>query len=125
MAYSNSNIRGEGIGCVLWFGDLIDIRLIPNGGLDLYIRIEASKQGASCLLGSRFNPPKSGPRATVAHATDNFSVNNKLGEGGFGPVYKGTLIDGQEIAVKRLSKCSGQGLNEFKNEVKLIAKLQH
>ncbi|KAI9187266.1 hypothetical protein LWI28_026140 [Acer negundo] len=62
---------------------------------------------------------------TVADATDNFSDKNKLGEGGFGPVYKGTLIEGQEIAVKRLSKCSGQGMEEFKNEVVLIAKLQH
>ncbi|WRX29635.1 Serine-threonine/tyrosine-protein kinase [Theobroma cacao] len=58
-------------------------------------------------------------------ATDNFSNNNKLGQGGFGPVYKGTLPEGQEIAVKRLSKSSGQGLEEFKNEVGLIAKLQH
>ncbi|KAK1582655.1 hypothetical protein Q3G72_017012 [Acer saccharum] len=63
--------------------------------------------------------------STIANATDNFSLHNKLGEGGFGPVYKGTLTDGQEIAVKRLSKISGQGLNEFKNEVILIAKLQH
>ncbi|KAK8622807.1 hypothetical protein V6N13_117707 [Hibiscus sabdariffa] len=62
---------------------------------------------------------------TIVQATDTFSFNNKLGEGGFGPVYKGTLANGQEIAVKRLSKSSGQGLNEFKNEVKLIAKLQH
>ncbi|XP_044502540.1 G-type lectin S-receptor-like serine/threonine-protein kinase At4g27290 [Mangifera indica] len=62
---------------------------------------------------------------TISNATDNFSSNKKLGEGGFGPVYKGTLLDGQEIAVKRLSKISGQGLNEFKNEVILIAKLQH
>uniref|UniRef100_A0A2N9I7W2 non-specific serine/threonine protein kinase n=1 Tax=Fagus sylvatica TaxID=28930 RepID=A0A2N9I7W2_FAGSY len=63
--------------------------------------------------------------ATIATATNNFSSNNKLGEGGFGPVYKATLIDGQEIAVKRLSRSSGQGLSEFKNEVVLIAKLQH
>ncbi|XVF77719.1 hypothetical protein PTKIN_Ptkin14bG0069700 [Pterospermum kingtungense] len=62
---------------------------------------------------------------TIYQATDNFSVDNKLGEGGFGPVYKGILANGQEIAVKRLSKSSGQGVNEFKNEVKLIAKLQH
>ncbi|XP_040931817.1 G-type lectin S-receptor-like serine/threonine-protein kinase SD1-1 [Gossypium hirsutum] len=62
---------------------------------------------------------------TIAQATDSFSFNNKLGQGGFGPVFKGTLGNGQEIAAKRLSKSSGQGLNEFKNEVKLIAKLQH
>ncbi|GLT83434.1 hypothetical protein SLE2022_017240 [Rubroshorea leprosula] len=63
--------------------------------------------------------------ATIANATNNFSSDNKLGRGGFGPVYKGTLTDGQDIAVKRLSKESGQGLEEFKNEVTLIAKLQH
>ncbi|RDY02158.1 G-type lectin S-receptor-like serine/threonine-protein kinase, partial [Mucuna pruriens] len=63
--------------------------------------------------------------SVLANATGNFSTKNKLGEGGFGPVYKGTLIDGQELAVKRLSKISVQGLEEFKNEVALIAKLQH
>ncbi|KAJ9182779.1 hypothetical protein P3X46_006734 [Hevea brasiliensis] len=63
--------------------------------------------------------------STIVNSTNNFSINNKIGEGGFGPVYLGTLIDGQEIAVKRLSRSSGQGLNEFKNEVKFIAKLQH
>ncbi|MED6182515.1 hypothetical protein PIB30_029133 [Stylosanthes scabra] len=63
---------------------------------------------------------------TIANATGNFSSDNKVGEGGFGPVYKGTLIDGQEIAVKRLSVNSCQGLNELKNEVNIIiAKLQH
>ncbi|KAH9803128.1 G-type lectin S-receptor-like serine/threonine-protein kinase [Citrus sinensis] len=63
--------------------------------------------------------------ATIANATNNFSINNKLAEGGFGPVYKGTLVDGQEIAVKRLSKISEQGLKELKNEVILFSKLQH
>ncbi|CAN4123501.1 unnamed protein product [Withania somnifera] len=62
---------------------------------------------------------------TISHATNNFSLNNKLGEGGFGSVYKGTLKDGQEIAVKRLSRYSAQGTDEFKNEVIFIAKLQH
>ncbi|GKV50482.1 hypothetical protein SLEP1_g57184 [Rubroshorea leprosula] len=61
----------------------------------------------------------------ISNATSNFSSNNKLGEGGFGPVYKGTLPDGKEIAVKRLSRSSGQGIAEFRNEVALIAKLQH
>lgn len=92
----------------------------------------------------------------IAKATDDFSFNNKLGEGGFGPVYKvlyiscqkhqtkprqfcspfqyvihiyvylqGMLDKGQEIAVKRLSKTSSQGIDEFMNEVSCIAKLQH
>ncbi|KAM0952319.1 putative protein kinase RLK-Pelle-DLSV family [Dioscorea sansibarensis] len=58
-------------------------------------------------------------------ATDNFSNQNKLGQGGFGPVYKGILKDGQDIAVKRLSASSGQGLQELRNEVIFVAKLQH
>ncbi|KAF2285899.1 hypothetical protein GH714_008795 [Hevea brasiliensis] len=63
--------------------------------------------------------------STIANATNNFSFSNLLGQGGFGPVYKGLLEGGVEIAVKRLSKNSSQGLDEFKNEVKCIAKLQH
>ncbi|KAM1112644.1 hypothetical protein EV1_045124 [Malus domestica] len=62
---------------------------------------------------------------TILDATDNFSNENKLGQGGYGPVYKGMFLGGQEIAVKRLSRVSGQGLQEFRNEVVLIAKLQH
>ncbi|KAH9748350.1 Receptor-like serine/threonine-protein kinase SD1-8 [Citrus sinensis] len=62
---------------------------------------------------------------TIVRATDNFTDYNKLGQGGFGIVYKGRLLEGQEIAVKRLSRNSGQGIEEFKNEVRLIAKLQH
>ncbi|KAL1567644.1 hypothetical protein AAHA92_03102 [Salvia divinorum] len=58
-------------------------------------------------------------------ATDNFSDAHKLGQGGFGPVYKGKFPEGLEVAVKRLSSCSGQGVEEFLNEVVLIAKLQH
>ncbi|KAK3430692.1 hypothetical protein EUGRSUZ_E02444 [Eucalyptus grandis] len=61
----------------------------------------------------------------IRAATGNFSDECKLGEGGFGPVYRATLADGKEIAVKRLSRTSGQGLIELKNEVILIARLQH
>ncbi|XP_074272108.1 uncharacterized protein LOC141596015 isoform X2 [Silene latifolia] len=61
----------------------------------------------------------------LADATDNFSEMNKLGQGGFGPVYKGKWEDGQDIAVKRLSSVSGQGQQEFMNEVMVISKLQH
>ncbi|KAM1766229.1 hypothetical protein PS1_005102 [Malus domestica] len=62
---------------------------------------------------------------TIRVATDDFSEANKLGQGGFGSVYKGMLLNGEEIAVKRLSVNSGQGDLEFKNEVLLVAKLQH
>lgn len=62
---------------------------------------------------------------TILVATNNLSSANKIGQGGFGSVYKGRLSNGQDIAVKRLSKNSGQGKEEFKNEVMLIAKLQH
>ncbi|KAF7811125.1 cysteine-rich receptor-like protein kinase 15 [Senna tora] len=63
--------------------------------------------------------------AAIKEATGNFSDTNKLGQGGFGAVYKGVLPDGNEVAVKRLSRKSWQGIEEFKNEVSLIAKLQH
>ncbi|GMJ13792.1 cysteine-rich RLK (RECEPTOR-like protein kinase) 14 [Hibiscus trionum] len=62
---------------------------------------------------------------SVRKATDNFSQDNMLGQGGFGAVYKGRLDDGQEIAVKRLFQGSGQGGEEFKNEVMVMARLQH
>ncbi|KAL3740547.1 hypothetical protein ACJRO7_021773 [Eucalyptus globulus] len=61
----------------------------------------------------------------IRAATNSFAEGNKLGEGGFGKVYRGRLPNGQEIAVKRLSQSSGQGLQEFKNEIVLVAKLQH
>ncbi|KAL4368117.1 hypothetical protein GQ457_05G029730 [Hibiscus cannabinus] len=61
----------------------------------------------------------------IATATKNFCEENRLGQGGFGAVYKGELPGGEQIAVKRLSGQSGQGLIEFKTEIMLIAKLQH
>ncbi|KAL0300789.1 UNVERIFIED_CONTAM: G-type lectin S-receptor-like serine/threonine-protein kinase [Sesamum radiatum] len=63
--------------------------------------------------------------SSIVAATNDFSISNKLGEGGFGPVYKGELLNKQFVAVKRLSRRSGQGLEEFRNEIELIAKLQH
>ncbi|GLJ22498.1 hypothetical protein SUGI_0423590 [Cryptomeria japonica] len=61
----------------------------------------------------------------LIEATDNFSDNNMLGEGGFGPVYKGMTTYGKEIAVKKLSARSAQGRREFMNEVELVANIQH
>ncbi|PIN01254.1 Non-specific serine/threonine protein kinase [Handroanthus impetiginosus] len=63
--------------------------------------------------------------ATIVATTNNFSKENLIGGGGFGPVYRGCLLAEGEIAVKRMSRTSRQGLEEFKNEVILIAKLQH
>ncbi|KAK1378490.1 cysteine-rich receptor-like protein kinase 10 [Heracleum sosnowskyi] len=63
--------------------------------------------------------------STIEVATNSFSPDNKIGAGGFGDVFKGVLTNGQQIAVKRLSKGSGQGAQEFQNEVVLVAKLQH
>ncbi|KAM3757935.1 hypothetical protein ACB098_01G004400 [Castanea mollissima] len=99
-AYANSDIKNGGSGCAMWFGDLIDIRQAAANGQyasmqDIYIRMPASEQGQSEDMEVTFFT-----LATVATATNNFSSNNKLGQGGFGLVYK------------------------FKNEVILIAKLQ-
>nr|CAG2165877.1 At421380-like [Capsella bursa-pastoris]CAG2169200.1 At421380-like [Capsella bursa-pastoris] len=188
-AFANTDIRGGGSSCVIWTGELLDIRNYAKGGQDLYVRLAAtdlddkrnrnakligSSIGVSVLLLLSFiifyfwerkqnrsiaiETPRDQVRSRdflmndvvlssrrhisrennrddlelplmkfeeVAMATNNFSNNNKLGQGGFGIVYKGRLLDGQEIAVKRLSETSSQGIDEFKNEVKLIARLQH
>ncbi|XP_028799599.1 G-type lectin S-receptor-like serine/threonine-protein kinase At1g61480 [Neltuma alba] len=63
--------------------------------------------------------------ASIMEATDSFSSNNKLGQGGFGHVYMGKLHDGKEVAIKRLSRSSRQGVTEFTNELTLISELQH
>ncbi|XP_034678405.1 G-type lectin S-receptor-like serine/threonine-protein kinase At4g27290 isoform X5 [Vitis riparia] len=179
-AYANSDIRGGGSGCLLWFGDLIDIRDFTQNGQEFYVRMAASELASSSIKSSSKKKKKhviiifisitgivllslvltlyvlkkrkkqlkrkgymdhnsrdennEGQAHlelplfdldTLLNATNNFSSYNKLGEGGFGPVYKGILQEGQEIAVKIMSKTSRQGLKEFKNEVESIAKLQH
>ncbi|XP_059660640.1 G-type lectin S-receptor-like serine/threonine-protein kinase At4g27290 [Cornus florida] len=161
-AYANSQVTGGGNGCLLWYGDLLDIkRIIELGNQKLYIRVTASELDskkikplklvvivvsvaivmllvASCIIWKRKAQRQDSQARdeenmelpifnmiTIAEATNNFSDSNKIGEGGFGPVYKGQLATRQEIAVKRLSENSKQGLQEFKNEVILIAKLQH
>ncbi|XP_024517325.1 cysteine-rich receptor-like protein kinase 15 [Selaginella moellendorffii] len=61
----------------------------------------------------------------LRRATEDFSDDKKLGEGGFGAVYKGTFGDGTEIAIKKLSVSSKQGEQQFLNEVKVIGSVQH
>ncbi|CAN1810886.1 G-type lectin S-receptor-like serine/threonine-protein kinase B120 [Linum perenne] len=131
-----AEVNGIGSSCLLWTQELVDSVHHFNGSSNnvLFLRLANSRPGkcASSISiqlteGSDVNqldmPLFS--FGVVAFSTDQFSVENKLGQGGFGPVYKGRLPGGEEIAVKRLSKISGQGLEEFKNEISLIAKLQH
>ncbi|KAK4785696.1 hypothetical protein SAY86_002385 [Trapa natans] len=61
----------------------------------------------------------------LAEATNGFSSQNLLGEGGFGSVYKGYLHDGREVAVKQLKVGGGQGEREFKAEVETISRIHH
>ncbi|KAG2689732.1 hypothetical protein I3760_09G152800 [Carya illinoinensis] len=153
MAYTSANETKGGIGCLTWHGSLVDTRVYSNGGQELYLRVDAAtlvillliaasivywfimrKIKASFVDSSTRRELDGRTRnsdlqffdlSRIVAATENFSISNKLGEGGFGSVYKGCLHDGKEIAVKRLSKYSGQGIEEFKNEVAIIAKLQH
>ncbi|KMZ63187.1 receptor kinase 2 [Zostera marina] len=109
--------------------------LVPIGGLTVlflfccFCRIKRKKtrnyEKASDSMEILDNESRIFDLATIKLVTDNFSEANKLGEGGFGSVYKGTLTDGRDIAVKRLSSNSKQGIQEFKNEISLLIKLQH
>jgi serine/threonine protein kinase len=61
----------------------------------------------------------------IRQATDDFSAENKIGEGGFGSVYKGCLKDGKLAAIKVLSAESRQGVKEFLTEINVISEIQH
>ncbi|XP_028772701.1 probable LRR receptor-like serine/threonine-protein kinase At1g53430 isoform X3 [Neltuma alba] len=65
------------------------------------------------------------PLRQIKNATNDFDPANKIGEGGFGPVYKGVLSDGVAVAIKQLSSKSKQGNREFVNEIGMISALQH
>ncbi|KAI8525267.1 hypothetical protein RHMOL_Rhmol13G0217500 [Rhododendron molle] len=133
MGFAQTDVSG----CVVWSGELLDMREYYEGGQDLYVRLAASELAQRPETASQQDQENNRSTAeedlelplfdlaTISIATNNFSYENKIGEGGFGPVYKGQLSSGQEVAVKRLAKTSGQGVKEFKNEVIFIAKLQH
>ncbi|XP_010905474.1 L-type lectin-domain containing receptor kinase IX.1 [Elaeis guineensis] len=70
--------------------------------------------------------PKKFSYGALAIATRNFAKEAKLGEGGFGEVYKGVLHDTkQEVAIKRISRNSRQGKKEYISEVTIISRLRH
>ncbi|CAI0467902.1 unnamed protein product [Linum tenue] len=125
-AYSFVN----GIGCLMWKGKVVDLQVLPFAGQDFYLRLASTELGECHLLGYSEEPDESlelpmFDLESIEIATDSFNTDNLLGRGGFGPVYKGKLPDGKVVAIKRLSSSSGQGANEFKNEIMLISKLQH
>ncbi|KAI6704456.1 hypothetical protein NL676_007418 [Syzygium grande] len=140
------------IGCMAWSKALLDIQQFSIGGEDLFIRFAGVGAGlptrtkliislsiisgiilfgagiSVCVLSKwrgTFRKMTIPRLFSIRLATNNFDAKNKLGQGGFGPVYKGKLNDGKEIAAKRLLSSSGQGIAEFKNEILLISKLQH
>ncbi|CAL5436361.1 unnamed protein product [Camellia sinensis] len=117
--------EGGGI-CIKWYGNLTDTRVFSNGGLDLFVQVDAGELGGNIQINDeeKVELPIF-DIVTISRATNKFCDANKIGEGGFGPVYKGLLSTGKEIAVKQFSTTSKQGLNEFKSEVTLVAKLQH
>ncbi|OMO86361.1 hypothetical protein CCACVL1_09617 [Corchorus capsularis] len=85
----------------------------------------AKSKGEKDLEGLDVQTVSSFTLKQIKTATNNFDSANKLGEGGFGPVYKGLLADGRVIAVKQLSSKSSQGNREFMNEIGMISCLQH
>ncbi|CAI0459197.1 unnamed protein product, partial [Linum tenue] len=131
MAYASANLI-TGIGCLTFYGDLMDTRVFTDGGQDLYVRVDAVELGTTEYSVKKENLYRDKDSSVpifevndIFVATGNFSLTNKLGQGGFGSVYKGLLRDGREVAVKRLSHTSTQGVQEFKNEVRIVSKLQH
>uniref|UniRef100_A0A0E0M481 non-specific serine/threonine protein kinase n=1 Tax=Oryza punctata TaxID=4537 RepID=A0A0E0M481_ORYPU len=142
VAYAYANLTGsskrDSTRCLVWGGDLVDMEKVVGTWGDFEIIKkkygENNKKRAlrvlsiSDELGQEI-PAKDLEFPFVEYdkilvATDNFSEASLIGKGGFGKVYKG-LLDGREVAVKRLSSWSEQGIVEFRNEVVLIAKLQH
>ncbi|XP_044495501.1 probable LRR receptor-like serine/threonine-protein kinase At1g56140 [Mangifera indica] len=92
--------------------------------LTFYMRTKRDNDDVEVLLG--MGPkPKIFSYTELRSATKDFDPTNKLGEGGFGPVYKGTLSDRRVIAVKQLSLGSHQGKNQFVNEIATITAVQH
>ncbi|XWS16076.1 hypothetical protein CRYUN_Cryun34aG0054500 [Craigia yunnanensis] len=90
----------------------------------IYVKRRKEDEDEEVLLG--IGPrPNTFSYSELKAATEDFSPSRKLGEGGFGPVYKGTLSDGRVVAVKQLSVASHQGKNQFVTEIATISAVQH
>ncbi|PIN25928.1 Serine/threonine protein kinase [Handroanthus impetiginosus] len=100
----------------------------------LKVQISAPSNGSGPGNGIAYSPHDPGGLGNsrswftyqeLVDATNGFSAQNLLGEGGFGSVYKGILADGREVAVKRLKAGGGQGEREFRSEVEIISRIHH
>ncbi|XP_039041185.1 probable LRR receptor-like serine/threonine-protein kinase At1g56140 isoform X2 [Hibiscus syriacus] len=90
----------------------------------IYVKRNTDDDDEEVLLG--ISPrPNTFSYSELKAATEDFSSSKKLGEGGFGPVYKGTLSDGKVVAVKQLSLASTQGKEQFFTEIATISAVQH
>ncbi|KAK6134004.1 hypothetical protein DH2020_032246 [Rehmannia glutinosa] len=109
-----------------------------NGGHILPTSIGSSPKSDSGLLKVQLSAPSNGTGSgglgnsrswftyeELVNATNDFSAQNLLGQGGFGSVYKGSLADGREVAVKQLKIGGGQGEREFRSEVEIISRIHH
>ncbi|XP_065872923.1 L-type lectin-domain containing receptor kinase IX.1-like [Euphorbia lathyris] len=99
------------------------------GLIIVYLKKSREDEEVAHILDDEFESgigAKRFPYHELARATDNFKDENKLGQGGFGGVYKGFLRStDSHVAVKRVSKGSNQGVKEYAAEVKIISRLRH
>lgn len=105
----------------------------PDSGL-LKVQISAPNNGSASGNGITYSPHEPGGLGNsrswftyeeLVDASSGFSAQNLLGEGGFGSVYKGSLADGREVAIKQLKSGGGQGEREFRSEVEIISRIHH
>nr|CAB3478478.1 unnamed protein product [Digitaria exilis] len=104
-------------------GTLLLLAFVLTGGV--YLRRRRGVKDSKDDCSATYVHPEKFTLAVLRAATGNFAAENKLGEGGFGQVFKGRLEDGQAVAVKRLSRGSSQGFHELKNELVIATKLTH
>ncbi|KAI7727193.1 hypothetical protein M8C21_015722, partial [Ambrosia artemisiifolia] len=162
-AYATLDIK-QGTGCLIWYNELNDMRILPNNGQDIYIRMSATELakdqrassskknlwtiflplciglaivvGISVMIIVKKKKLKAQGRndllvqkdgldlplfnmSTLAAATNNFSNNNKLGEGGFGPVYKEKRKEEHSIGHNDFKSLRGL-LEEYSISIKIL-----
>ncbi|KAI9122183.1 hypothetical protein K1719_006872 [Acacia pycnantha] len=130
--FYGTQIAGDGPK-LLWVWITVPATLVILGGVIFFLlwqrkrRMEMSEEAYPRIedqIQHSSMAPKKFRLGEIRKATGRFSPQNKLGEGGFGTVYKG-FLRGKEVAVKRVSKDSRQGKQEFVAEVTIIGSLHH